>query len=228
MGLNYDGINDTVNVTHYSDIALTGTSVFTVSMWVKPDTFTSASKLITKENAASGTWRFGVSIVVTTGQVQACTSQSCVGTTTINGDSIDTTKYHHIVYICNSGQKLIVNNGTSTTGSQQAGTGTSNPVNIGHLISTGQFFDGNIAEVAMWVGVELTANEITALFRGAKPSSIRPASLKMYLPFHTVASGSTGNEAPIATKNNGTVTGAIQSDHAPVRNNQSYYGKESQ
>ena len=51
----------------------------------------------------------------------------------------------------------------------------------------GRWIDGFIADVAVW-GVQLSASEILALAKGARPNVIRPLSLSVYSPLDGLAS----------------------------------------
>lgn len=229
MGLDYDGVDDSISIASYTAAQVSGTTIFTVSFWIKVENLAGGNyTLVIMDTAGSQNFGFRPRIN-TDGTITICTTRSCVGSTAVTStDTISEGVWSHVVLIVNSGVKIIINNGTPRTGTQRDG---GNPAQAWYVGSTGggsAFFEGIFAELGMWIGVELTANEITALFRGAKPSTIRPSSLKMYLPMHLKdGSGDTPNLAPIDTKNKGVVVGAVNSDHAPVRNNESYYGQGS-
>jgi hypothetical protein len=65
--------------------------------------------------------------------------------------------------------------GVSATSTQTiSGTQTVDVFRVGS-------YTGRVAEVAVW-SVELTADEVTSLIRGFKPTRIRPQSLLLYAP----------------------------------------------
>ena len=97
-----------------------------------------------------------------------------------------------------------VSDGTNTTSITPAA-----PTNteIGRFGSGGNFWDGHIAEAAMWSAI-LDAGEIAALAKGFSPLLIRPQSLEAYWPLigrNSPAHDSLGgfpltlNAAPVAS-----------------------------
>ena len=74
------------------------------------------------------------------------------------------------------------------------------------------YFDGDLAEFGIW-NVELTDNEMKMLAAGVSPLHVRPDSLVYYLPIHGISSPEVELSGGV---NPATVTGATQSDHAPV------------
>lgn len=84
---------------------------------------------------------------------------------------------------------------------------------IGHDFANGNtIFTGNIADCGLW-NVTLTAAEIAALNRGARPLQIRPSALVGYWPL-------TGLQSPepdlSGNKNNGTLTGTTPAFGPPI------------
>jgi hypothetical protein len=67
---------------------------------------------------------------------------------------------------------------TDTTSAVPAGV---DRFRIGGRSGGGRFFNGLMAEVAMW-NADLTDDEVTSLARGFKPSRVRPQSLQFYAP----------------------------------------------
>jgi hypothetical protein len=75
---------------------------------------------------------------------------------------------------------------------------------MGNQNATTASHDGYLADVGYWSSVILTAAEISALAKGARPNTIRPTALKGYWPLDGLQSP----EEDISTfKNNGTLTG---------------------
>lgn len=77
-----------------------------------------------------------------------------------------------------------INNGGSATNTSPRVIDTPVRWLIGASFTTIEIlptFEGRVAEIGMWNAV-LTAAEITSLYKGQKPTGIRPANLKLYLP----------------------------------------------
>lgn len=76
----------------------------------------------------------------------------------------------------------------------------------------GDYSPVTVGELALW-NVVLSSSEIDAYSNGVSPNFIRRTALVLYLPLWGLASPEpdlSGN------KNNGTVTGAVLADHAPI------------
>lgn len=73
-------------------------------------------------------------------------------------------------------------------------------------------FAGNIADVALWQGICLTAGEVAALAVGARPNMIRPSSLKTWLPLDGLASPEPDLSG---SKTNGVITGSVPAAPGP-------------
>jgi hypothetical protein len=73
-------------------------------------------------------------------------------------------------------------------------------------LTSGQSFTGYLADLAVWTA-GLTAIEADALWKGARPSDVRPRSLAAWLPLD----GDVSPEPDISGfANNGTVTSATK------------------
>jgi hypothetical protein len=105
-----------------------------------------------------------------------------------------------------------VSAGTHAAGS--SGADASNAVTTGDdPPNTPRFLNARIADEAFW-NLELTAGEIGALARGARPGNIRPTSLKLWWPLDGLQSPEpdlSGN------KNNATLTGTTLAAGPPIK-----------
>jgi hypothetical protein len=122
-------------------------------------------------------------------------------------------EWHHVlgvqVVISTSsyGTRRVYLNGTVATAqvtANQAYTASFSDLRVGHrrtLTATTftSFYDGEIAEVAVWSDV-LTIDDAKALANGAKPTSVRPDLLTAYFPL--VRSFSDSMEARAMTATN--------------------------
>lgn len=78
---------------------------------------------------------------------------------------------------------------------------------LSHAVSTAAYWDGDIAELAIWNGV-LTAGEHVALATGAAPSFVRPSGFVAYQPFLAGVN--------CRVNGAGTNSGSTNTDHPPV------------
>jgi Concanavalin A-like lectin/glucanases superfamily len=146
----------------------------------------------------------------------------------LTGISIDPTTtalvantWYHIGVTCDGTTTLnIYLNGSldSTTTVGAGSFGITGPANsnsaIGNdIVNAGRFLNGTIADVAFWDGVYLTATEILALSKGARPYTIRPQNLRAWWPLDGLQSPEpdlSGNAS------NGTLTGTSSAFGPPL------------
>jgi hypothetical protein len=114
-------------------------------------------------------------------------SISSVGTSTVtatSSTSFTANTWHHAAAVCASttSRSIYLNGGgKNTNDSPMTLTGINN-IMIGARWqdeSRGFFFNGRIAEVAIW-NIALTDDEILSLSKGFAPSLIRPMNLRFY------------------------------------------------
>ncbi len=115
-----------------------------------------------------------------------------------------------------SGTKDIVSafvNGVAMGASgNAAGAGTQNgEVWIAARSDASSYFNGDLAEAAIWDGPEITLEHAGALFAGMPVTSIFPEELAFYTPMHEA------DGVDLITGNSPTVSGTPDTDeHAPV------------
>lgn len=84
---------------------------------------------------------------------------------------------------------------------------------IGNDSTSGFAWDGMIAELGLWNGTLLTANEVATLAKGVSPLLVRPSALTLYCPLY----GGQTNEQDFGSGHQTmTVTGAKAQNHAPA------------
>lgn len=106
------------------------------------------------------------------------------GTTNLSGGSLTTgTLYHGFAVARSATDRQLWLDGTSlgTSATSRDPTGF-NRMRIGWIPVGPSYGNGNISEVALWNMSDPSAGEITALWKGADPRTIRPASLLNYWP----------------------------------------------
>ena len=128
-------------------------------------------------------------------------------TTTISAITVPLNEWHMYTVVCTSN--------TSRTVYYDAGNATTSTVNITanntmNTIIVGAYWTGvpgnenwrgSLAEAAGW-NVALTTVEITSLYKGAKATQVRPASLKFYVPVIRNVQNLTNNDTIVT--NTGT------------------------
>jgi hypothetical protein len=157
---------------------------FTMACWFNPANVTAGGTLMSL-GVANGVDRFQM---VNRGDLAGdrIAISSLVGAT--EGLATSTIGYtantwHHATAVCTSitSRSIFLNGGgkaTNTTSSNPAGI---NNIMLGSRWSTsrGFFFNGRIAEAAIW-NAALTDDEVISLSKGFAPSLIRPSNLRFY------------------------------------------------
>lgn len=169
--------------------ALVSPSAYTASAWVNPDALTAAMTATAvsdtdDSDAAADFARVAVMGNVGGDPVRAQFSTGGLGNVD-DQSSASAGAWQHTAAVFQSGSSVEAFLAGSGDGSTLAAATPSNmdTISIGALrrTSTGQYFDGLIAEVAWW-SVALSDAEIASLAAGACPLLIRPGSLVFYLP----------------------------------------------
>jgi hypothetical protein len=139
-------------------------------------------------------------------QVRAEQRGNTVGAVALSS-SFTTGQWRHAcsVFTSNASRTAYVD-GVAGTPNTSSLTQTANPTNLNigarTRSSTDGYFDGDLAECAIW-NVALTAAEITALAKGFSPRRIRPQSLLFYAP---LVRDIADFRAALALTNNNTAT----------------------
>ena len=175
-----------LNGTSYIESTSTPVTTFpfTMACWFNPANDTAGGTLMSL-GVANGVDRFQM---VNRGDLAGdfIAISSLVGAA--DGTATSTIGYtantwHHATAVCTSitGRSIFLNGGgkaTNTTSSNPAGI---NNILLGSRWSTsrGFFFNGRIAEAAIW-NAALTDDEVLSLSKGFAPYLIRPSNLKFY------------------------------------------------
>ena len=157
---------------------------FTMACWFNPANVTAGGTLMSL-GVANGVDRFQM---VNRGDLAGdfIAISSLVGAA--EGTATSTIGYtantwHHAAAVCTSitGRSIFLNGGGKATN-----TTSSNPAGINNILqgarwstSRGFFFNGRIAEAAIW-NAALTDDEVISLSKGFAPSLIRPSNLRFY------------------------------------------------
>ncbi len=135
----------------------------------------------------------------TTIRVSAATTDTGNGTTAVTATvNFTASAWNMATYVCTSAtsRTVYVNAGSSATTAVSRTVTAPTDWLIGGRYAFATpipLYEGYLAEFSVW-DAELTADEITSLYRGAKADGIRPQSLKVYVPLvrnHTDTRGLT-------------------------------------
>jgi hypothetical protein len=209
---NFNGTNQKLLAT--SGAAITGVPA-TFAAIVRTDTTSLEKSILGVSRSTSSTPLFRI-IMSSAGKPSAQfrgtgTTSQATGTTTLS-----TTAYQQIAgtFASDAATEIFYNGVSEATAAAPTNSSiTVNQTEIGVLqrTSAAQFWDGDIAECAMWNAV-LDAAEIAALAKGYSPLLIRPANLVAYWPLV----GKNSPETDIVGRYDMTVTGATASAHPRI------------
>lgn len=175
-----------------------GVLPMTMSVWVNTNTVASNRTFFTlaQTGLTTGTSSGYCLRHDNRGTVQVIAAQVNGGNTyPAGGDGISLTagKWSHVVMVSEGSGTQSTSRRVFVDGAQSATAGTTprnilNVINnalVGHGVGSTYLtltsFNGKVAEAAVW-NAALTADDITALARGALPTSIKPNNLRFYAP----------------------------------------------
>tara|TARA_R100001510_G_scaffold15755_1_gene13166 strand:- start:2411 stop:4447 length:2037 start_codon:yes stop_codon:yes gene_type:complete len=164
----FDGSDDFVNISDNSSLNF-GTSDFSISAWIKIDSFGSTREFISKRSGVSNSAGFMLRIH-STGNLAMEIDDGAGNEIYLQGTSPCTANvWHHVVYTFDrSGNCTIYRDGSSITSGSISSVGSiSNSVDL-EIGSLATFFIGLINEVAMW-DVVLDADTVTQLYNSGVP-----------------------------------------------------------
>jgi hypothetical protein len=208
MSYLFDGVDDALTVASAPATAVP----LTISVWFKSDSATVTQVAACLGIDASTSHQFRVVAAGATGgdPVQAATTQvSGSLATSTSGYSPGT--WHHgcgVFAAANSRAAYIDggSKGTETTSRTPVGI---NATFVGRRSDSVQFFDGRIAEVAVW-NVALSDAEVALLAGGDLPTTIQAGNLVAYWPLLDDANDDVG------ARHLSVIGATLDADHPPV------------
>jgi hypothetical protein len=179
---------------------------FTIAGWLLSSDVTTGNPTITTGNLSNS----GMGIYIANGgNINAIEWN---GAFAITGPVSTVGVWYHVALTRDTTTATLWVNGASQ--GTDTGTPTNNPSGFFRIGSGSGSFSGtrSFADAAYWTAV-LTQAELTALSKGARPNTIRPASLTLWLPLDGLQSPEpdlSGNA------NNGTLTGTASAFGPPI------------
>jgi len=217
--LDFDGVDDFVSMGNVLNMANDGTDAFSVSFWMKRNSF--AQEVIVSKQLNSGNYG-GFAIYIQGGRLQFYFGQA-IPSGAIHGRSTDYvvgTTWKHLIVTYDGSQDItgfkIYINGVSNTVLYQSNNTPTNVANTTNFQLSGRDgtslkYGGLLDEVGFWLGTELTSVQASAIY-----NSGTPASLSAYSPTSWWRNGD-GDTYPTITDNgsggnNGTMTNMLSGD----------------
>lgn len=190
------------------------TTPITMACWFRKSALGTTQGLMTiGADATNDQWQFRVT---STDFVQANAIDAGTGSTANTTTTITANTWHHgcAVFAGSSSRAAYIDGGSKGTNTTLRTPDISDTVVIGAQWATGVasgFWDGDIAEAAMW-NVALTDAEVALLAKGVSPMTVRPELLSGYWPLM----GRTSPEIGVVGGFGMTLNaGPVQSSHPP-------------
>lgn len=209
MARDFDGTDDIINWGTGGGMG--AASNWSMSAWVRPDTSGGTSRTIVAKRSA---FSAGNNQFYGTHNTSGHFAIGKDGTSASSSLTITVGSWNHVVSSATNTTVTFHVNGTSASVStdMRTGTGTTQPLAIGGLTTEAvQFFDGALAEIALW-NVVLTTAEQLALSKGFSPILIKPENLVHYFPLI----GRNSPEIDLMNSPTGTLTGTSNFPHPRV------------
>ena len=189
MSLHFDAASseDLTNTT----AAITA-SPLTLSAWVNADQLPAAfgdefNIIEITDGTTSDVWRIRLDDA-NDGQPQFIIGSAGTAVATATA-AITAGTWHHVcgVAVSTTDRRCFLDGGNKGTNTTSKGDPTVTETAIGSRTSTNDFFDGKLAEIAIW-NIALTDAQVLMLARRVSPLSIRPDALVHYWPLYGVGS----------------------------------------
>tara|TARA_R110002074_G_scaffold45670_1_gene117882 strand:- start:868 stop:1650 length:783 start_codon:yes stop_codon:yes gene_type:complete len=182
----FDGDSDYIDMDN--DTALAPSTAFSISYWVRANSFTGYTRMVSKYPTGAGSPSYSYTILTGngTGQVRFFVMQaSNAGSgTVVMTDSAELTvdTWHHVVCTysgANTRMRVYVDGtlkditltGTVPSSINQGTAKLSLGANLAGSIGARQYWDGYMDEFSLW-NVELTANQISYLYGNGVPPNV--------------------------------------------------------
>jgi hypothetical protein len=183
MACDFNGTTDYIETAS----AIVTTAPVTLAGWFNSDSATANQTIVSITNTG-GQERFVLTAAgaVTGDPVRATTVAGNNGSSADSATGYSANTWHHAAGVfASSTSRIAYIDGVGGTAETTSRTpGTMNTTRIGVTVGGGSrtgYMNGRLAEIAIW-NVALNDDEIMALAKGYRPSLIRPASLRLYVP----------------------------------------------
>lgn len=196
-------------------------TAYTVAAWIYPDTTPANQAIFTQRyKDSSQTITFQLDLVSSNCRMLIRDSAGLVNEASSTDAPLSTTAWQSVVGTRSGDLVTVYHNGTSkdtdSTNTMGSFTSPSSGISIGAIFagvsSASVFFDGRIAECAIW-DIVLSQNDIDAYSAGVSALLIRRDKLLFYEPIVGVSPEPDFTENGITSTVNGTATKA---NHAPI------------
>lgn len=183
MARDFNGTTGRLNLAGATIPGVSGTGAFSISSWAQPDGITGIRNIFATGTAGvgysaqlrqdAGDWSFYVLDNVTD-NLAAYVGGVSAGVWTHVGATLESAIGNMILYTSGVARQT-----TNLPGTGRTQNGGEHSIGVDGPDANVQFWDGKLAEVALW-DVELTAAEMALLAVGFSPLFVRPASLQAY------------------------------------------------
>ncbi len=167
--MGFNGTTDAVNKDSDAQFLVGAETLFSVSLWVKPDAGSNDTTrhMLTYGSTAPGGTGFSLSIPVL-GTLKARFISGAAGFNSTPDLTPD--EWNHVVYTINGTSRKIYVNNVVTNNTNTVNTFTSNNLRLAsNAASTASFLKGGLDRVLIYINKELTPAEVTLLYNDRIP-----------------------------------------------------------
>ena len=216
FALSFDGVDDFVSMGNVLNMANDGTDAFSVSFWMKRNSF--SFEMIVSKQLNSGSYN-GFGVYINSGKLNFLLGSLLSPSSSIQGKSTSSvvgSTWQNITLTYDGSQDIsgfnIYINGVSDTIVQVSNNTPTNVANTTNFQLSGRDgtslkYGGLLDEVGFWLGTELTSVQASAIYNSGNPASLSAYSPTSYWRFEE-GSGTTATDSGSAS-NNGTLTNGV-------------------
>ena len=212
--LEFDGVDDFVSMGNVLNMANDGTDEFSVSFWMKRNSF--SLEMIVSKQLNSGSYN---GVYINSGKLNFLLGSLISPSSSIQGKSTSNvvgSTWKNITLTYDGSQDIsgfnIYINGVSDTIVQVSNNTPTNVANTTNFQLSGRdgtslTYGGLLDEVGFWLGTELTSVQASAIYNSGNPASLSAYSPTSWWRFEE-GSGTTATDSGSAS-NNGTLTNGV-------------------
>jgi len=222
----YDGVDDFVSMGNVLNMANDGTDAFSVSFWMKRNSF--SFEMIVSKQLNSGSYN-GFGVYINSGKLNFLLGSLISPSSSIQGKSTSTvvgSTWKNIIVTYDGSQDIsgfnIYINGVSdtvvtVTNSTPTKVSNTTDFQLSGRDGTSLKYGGLLDEVGFWLGTELTSVQASAIYNSGTPNNLNDLSSSptSWWRFEE-ASGTTAIDSGSSGNNGTLINGVVRSTDVPT------------
>ena len=215
MAYNFNGSSNRISAGNVVD--KNWNDPWSISFWMRAGAQSTDKFVVCKMQSSGNYTGYGIVMLSTHKIVAFAHSSPSLNIYMSGGTNVNTNQWLHVLATKNNASsttsfQIYINGAAESLSLIVGNTHTSSTLSnanfsIGSRNNAELFFNGNLAEVAVW-GAELSSADAASLAKGMTPEKVRPQSLELYAPLVRNVFDQTGFTL--------TNSGATVSDHPRI------------